>query len=337
MARHLGIDIGASSIKILELSDSAEIEAQTILANPVGKNVSLMTNPEKLQIVDILKKGLVSVGIKSKKAVVSIPESLVYTKVMKFTKMSTPELATAIKWELDQNVPFPPNEIEMSWTLMEGLSKKSGTEDMVSYVVAVPSKISETYVEIFEQLEIEIERLENESTALQRTFSGFVPENGLAMTVDFGYSGTNIILMDKSSIINSYYYSVGGMAMTKLISESFGLTADQAENYKRTYGLLPDQLDGKMVLLLKPVINNLVLEFKKMLIAYRNDFGESGSIRVILSGGGAFLTQLPAHISAALEGAEVLMGNVFEGKMVDSTQMAYGPVYAVAHGLALEP
>lgn len=336
MARHLGIDIGTSSVKVLELSDSGSVESQSIFVNPTGKNVSLMTNAEKLTLTEMLKKALAEGGIKSRKAVVSIPEALVYAKVMKFPRMSTPELATAIKWELDQNVPFPPNEVEMSWSLMDDLSKKKAGEEMIAYVVAVPSKISETYVQIFDILELEIERLENESVALQRSLSGFVPENGLMLAVDFGYSGTNIVLASKDAIVNSYYYSVGGLAMTKLIAETFSLTVDQAENYKRTYGLAPDQLDGKMYKLLKPVMDNLVLELKKMLVAYRNDYGEIGALRVVLTGGGAFLAQLPATISTALDGAEVLIGNIFEGREVDNSLMAYGPIYSVANGLAIQ-
>lgn len=332
MARNLGIDIGSSSIKIVEVDSSGMIERQGVFSNPSGKNISIMTNTERISLTDVIKKGIQELGIKSRSALVSIPESLTYSKVMKFPKMSTPELATAIKWEVDQSVPFPPNEIEMSWALMPNPSN-SPTDQMFAYVVAVPGKISETYVQLFDLLEMEIVRLENESPSLQRSASAFVPEGGYGILLNMGYSGTNILLCSSESIISSYYFSVGGNAITKLISDTFGITADQAENYKRTYGLLADQLDGKMLNALKPVFDNLVLEMKKMLIAFKNDFGEMKEFRVLLSGGGSYTPGLSSYISTAMGGVEVSLANVFEGHVSDQAILPYGPIHIVSYGL----
>lgn len=334
MANKVGIDIGTSSIKILELDSSGYVVSQSILANPTGKNLSLMTNAEKLALTEVIKNGLVSAGIKTSKVVVSVPDSLVYSKVMQFPKMSSPELATAIKWELDQNVPFPPNEVEMSWSLMDKLKKKEG--DMsIAYVVAVPTKISEAYVQVFDLLEMEIERLENESVSAQRALSSFVQAGGLCLAVDFGFSGANVVLFNEESIVNSYHFSVGGSATTKLIADTFGLSFEQAENYKRTYGMVAEQLDGKMFGVLKPVVDSLILEFKKMLTAYKSDYGEFGSLRIVMAGGGSFLSGLAPYVSSALDGTEVVIGNVFDGKQSDPNLMSMGQVYLVAYGLAM--
>lgn len=332
MARNLGIDIGSSSIKIVEVDSNGVVERQGVYSNPTGKNISIMTNTERIALTDVIRKGLQELGVKSKSALVSIPESLTYSKVMKFPKMSTPELATAIKWEVDQSVPFPPNEIEMSWALMPNLSSVQ-SEQMFSYVVAVPGKVSETYVQLFDLLELEIVRLENESPSLQRSASSFVPSGGHGMLLNMGYSGTNILLCSADAIVSSYYFSVGGNAITKLVSDTFGITADQAENYKRTYGLLSDQLDGKMLTALKPVFDNLVLEMKKMLIAFKNDFGEMKEFRILLSGGGSYTPGLSSYISTAMGGVEVSLANVFEGHVSDQSVAPYGPIHVVSYGL----
>jgi len=86
--------------------------------NKAGKNLIAMSNAEKIALADQLKAMMKSAGVKGK-VVASISESLVYSRVMQFPIMSSPELATAIKWELDQSVPFPPSEVETSWVVLE--------------------------------------------------------------------------------------------------------------------------------------------------------------------------------------------------------------------------
>jgi len=244
MAKFIGIDIGTSSIKVVVSTESKILKIGAI-PNKFGKMLSVMSNTERVQLTDDLKKIFLDLGMKEPSVVASLPESLTFSKLMKFPRMSMPELATAIKWDLDQSVPFPPNEIESSWSVVD--KNSFIPEDMVgAFVVAVPSKISELYVQLFELLGKEPLRLENESVPFTRAYTPLLNDSVPSFLIDIGASGTKIVLANKQMIFNSYFYSVGGSAMTKLIAESFGLTADQAEQYKRTYGMVENQLDGKI-------------------------------------------------------------------------------------------
>jgi len=122
MAAHFGLDIGSTSIKILKI-DGKKISAVVVAANPSNKNLMAMNNAEKIALADHLKELIKSAGLKGKQVVASISESLVFSKLMQLPIMSSPELATAIKWELDQSVPFPPNEVETSWAVLNKPNK----------------------------------------------------------------------------------------------------------------------------------------------------------------------------------------------------------------------
>ncbi len=332
MAKQLGIDIGVSSVKLV-VSDGSTVNRIGIVQNRFAKTISLMTNSERIQFTDDIKKMMAEVGVKETSVVASLPESLVFSKFMKFPRMSTPELATAIKWELDQSVPFPPNEIESSWSVFE--KNNLIPDDLIGvFVVAVPSKISELYVQVFELLGLEPQRLENETVPMARSFSPMLSETPTFL-VDFGASGIKIVLASKNVIFSSFYFSVGGIVMTKLVADNFGLPLDQAEQYKRVYGLQKDQLDGKMFVLLKPIIDNFIMEIRKMILTFRNDFGDKPLNKMILIGGGCYLNGLVPYLTGALDGMEVSIGNVFDGLEVDQNYQQLGPIFGVSFGLSI--
>ncbi len=335
MAAHFGLDIGTTSIKVLKINGKS-VSTVVMAQNAANKTITAMNNAEKIALADQLKEMFRTAGLRGKQVVASIAESLVYSRVMRFPVMSSPELATAIKWELDQSVPFPPNEVETSWVVLEKPDKIKGNEKISVYVVAVPTVVSDAYVQLLELVEVVPLRLENEVPALMRAFASSLVNGSPSLLVNIGASGTNLLLAGNDKIYSNYYLPFGGAVMTKLIADAFGLPVAQAESYKRTYGMVKEQLEGKMFTVLKPVIDNLVGEIKKIAVAYQNDNPGSVMGKVILTGGGAYLTGLIPYLSESLEGVEVVMGNVFSQMSVEQKYQALGPVFAVSLGLSVE-
>lgn len=333
MPAYFGLDIGSTSIKLIQ-TDGNRVKTIGIAPNQFGKSVSALSNAEKIGLTDALKALLKETGLRERKVVASIPESAVFSKVLKFPVMSSPELSTAIKWELDQSVPFPPNEVETSWVVLEKPEKFEGNEKITVYVVAVPSRISETYVQMLELVGLEVARLENEIPALSRVFVSTLDDTNPAVIVDWGASGTNIVIAGKTKLFGNFYVPVGGSAMTKMIADAFGLPLDQAESYKRTYGLAKDQLDGKMMAVMKPILDNIIGEIRKMVIGYKDEHTGSVISKVIITGGGAYLLGLSAYLSENL-GLEVVVGDAFADMAVEAKYKSLGPVFAVASGLAV--
>lgn len=335
MSAYFGLDIGSTSIKILKI-DGKKVSVVSMALNNSGKSLMAMNNAEKIALANQLKELVKATGLKGKSVVASISESIVYSKVMEFPIMSSPELATAIKWELDQSVPFPPNEVETSWAVLEKPDKIKGDEKITVYVVAVPTSVSDAYAQLLELVELSPLRLENEIPALIRAFSPSLSNENPSILVNIGASGTGLVLAGKDKIYGNYFLPFGGTVMTKLIADAFGLPTTQAESYKRTYGMVKDQLEGKMFTVLKPVIDNLVGELKKLTIAFQNEHTDATVGKVILTGGGAYLLGLIPYLSESLSGVEIVMGDPFSKMTIDPKYATLGPVFAIAFGLSTE-
>ena len=335
MSAHFGLDIGSTSVKIVK-TEGNKVLVIGVGVNSSGKTLMAMNNAEKIALADEIKGLIKSVGLREKQVVASISESLVYSRVMQLPIMSTPELATAIKWELDQSVPFPPNEVETSWAVLDKPDKIKGDEKISVYVVAVPTAVSDAYAQLLELLELTPLRLENEIPALMRAFSDNLSDDNPSILVNIGAGGTELILAGKEKIYGNYFLPFGGTVMTKLVADAFGLPIIQAESYKRTYGMVKDQLEGKMFNVLKPMVDNLIGELKKLIVGYQNEHDKSTVNKIILTGGGAYLLGLIPYLSESLSGVEIVMGDCFSGKSVDQIYASLGPVFATAMGLSTE-
>lgn len=334
MPAYFGLDIGSSSIKLAHI-DNRRVNALGIANNTFGKNVMAMTNAERIGLVESIKTLIKDSGLRSKQVVASIPEALVYSRVLKFPFMSTPELATAIKWELDQTVPFPPNEIEVSWVVLSKPEKFTGEEKISVYVVAVPTKVSDIYTNLLELAGIEPARLENEIPALTRVFAANMSDTAPSIIMNIGASGTGLILSGKDILYGNYFMPVGGNALTRFVADAFNLPMVQAESYKRTYGIAKDQLEGKMFTVLKPIVDNILSEVKKMIIAYQNEYKGSNVSRIILTGGGSYMNGLLPYVTESLGSIEVVIGDAFAGINVPEKYKGFGPVFDIAHGLSM--
>lgn len=334
MASYFGLDIGSNSIKLVELA-GVNVEVIGIAANPTGR-VGIDLIPAELSALSVAVKGLIdSSKVKSKKVAVGVPEGLVFTRILSFPFMSTPELATAIRWEVEQTIPYPIDKLELSWEVMYRPKSASSGEKMRVYVVAVPNKVSSGMVSFMDNIGYEVIRMENEGLSLVRSSLEGKGELEVNMIVDVGFSNTKMVIADSNEIYASYVSPVAGLAFTKIISDSFKLPPAQAEEYKRTYGLDGTQLEGKLLASVQPILSTLIADVKKVSTSYSNSYPERKIERIVLSGGGSFLKNL---VSVLVEqtGLEVVMGNCFEKRKVKPEYSSMGGIFGVAVGLGME-
>lgn len=334
MPAYFGLDIGSTSIKIFHL-DGKNVRGVAIANNAMGKGLMEMNNSERIGVVETIKQLYKESGVRSRQVVCCIPESVTFSRVLKLPIMSTPELATAIKWELDQTVPFPPNEAEISWVLLEKPEKVTGQEKLSVFVVAVPSKVSELYTNLLELAGLEPLRLENQVPPLSRVFSSISSDDTPSVVVEMGASGTNMVLAGNTKLYGNYFLPYGGNALTRFIADTFSLPVVQAENYKRTYGMDKSQLEGKMYEVLRPIIDNLVGEIKKMMITFQNENKGKSVGRIVVCGGGSYLRGLIPYLTLQISNVEIVIGDSFSGLNIPEKFKGLGPVFAVSAGLSI--
>jgi type IV pilus assembly protein PilM len=282
----------------------------------------------------IVKKLHSEAGVSSADVVISIPEPLVFTRTIKFPLLTDAEIASAVKWESEQYIPIPVNEAVIQHTVLARNEKASPPEVLV-LLVAAPKVVVEKYMKVVEFAGLNPIAVETELLALSRSLA---PPDKTVLLVDLGASSTNIAITKQGLLSFSRSVAIAGDAFTRAVSQGLGVTAEQAEEYKKTYGLTAVQLEGKVKGALDPVLALVADEIKKAVSYYLTEEKGEPPDALIITGGTSAVPEIISTMTK-LTGIEVLAGNPFAKIKVDAgtaQKLApYAPLYSVAVGLAM--
>lgn len=333
-----GIDIGSKSIKIVELFRSG----QSLVLRAAGAVTYQGNSPDKINddkdlsnFGQTVKKLASDAKVSSKKVVLSIPETQVFTRLMKFPLLNNEEIESAVKWEAEEYIPIPLKDAILRHTILD--RQETGTPPQVLVqVVAVAKSVVDKYIGIVEEAGFEVTALETELMATSRALG---VEGKTSLIIDIGAQSTNIAIAKGTQLFLSRSIPTAGEAFTRAVSLSLGVTPQQAEQYKVTYGLSQNQLEGKVALALSPVVRLIADEIKKAVHYFQVDCRQEAPTAILLSGGSAGLPGLSVELAKVM-GSEVVVANPFTGHGLqldpDSAKslVNFAPLYTVAVGLA---
>ena len=337
MSSFFGLDFGSSSLKVAQVTQNGPksfvVTGMGLIQNPAGS----LDFGDKMVVDKLLpavKQVVAEAGIRDKRAVVSVPESKVYSRIVSMPAMSDAELASAVTWEAEQFVPIPVAEVELDYSVVKRPPKGVSSQPMLVYLVAAPKKYLQSLVDFLVLAGIDPIAVESEMVAVSRSFS-FGGTTGSSLLVHIGALSTVMAIVENDSLLFSYVMQTGGVAMTRALAQSLSIQPMQAEEYKRTYGLDPAQLEGKVRTGLLVVIDSLVAELRKA-IEFHASQNKSRVGRIVVSGGGAYLPSMTAYLSEVFGGIEVVIGDpMMYGKPGRGVTLPVErAVYPVAIGLA---
>jgi len=333
----VGIDIGSKTIKLVELQKEGSSYSLTAsgIVGYSGTSVDKMTDEKEMALLgQIVKKLHSETGVSSKDVAISIPEPLAFTRTIKFPLLTDSEIASAVKWEAEQYIPIPISEAVIQHAVLQR-NENASPPGVLVLLVAAPKTVVEKYTKVIQFAGLNTIAVETELTALTRSLA---PLDKTALLVDLGATSTNIAIANSGLLSFSRSIPIAGEAFTRAVSQGLGVTAQQAEEYKKTYGLEKVQLEGKVKGVLDPVLKLVVDEIKKAVSYYLSEEKGETPTALIVSGGTSGMPQIISMLTN-LVGIEVLIGNPFAKIRVDpetAKKLApYAPLYGVATGLAL--
>lgn len=333
----LGVDIGSSSIKVVELSKSGKrirlenyIEAQSLPKKPFLTYRETSATLSSQDIAQTLQFILKQSNIKTKKAIFTIPDFSSFFTWFDLPKMEEEEIPEAIKYEARQHVPFPLSEVTLDWQIIGDGGKE---EKLKILLVAVHNEIINQYSKIALLCQFELQALEAEVFALSR--SSVKEKNKIIALVDIGARTTTCSIIDNGVLKRSYSFDISGEELTHIISRSLNVDFQKAEEIKKNYGIFSKEKSLKEILL--PLLGLILTEVKKVLENFYQSESK-GVQKIILSGGGVLLSGLKEYFEEDLK-KEVEIASPFSGifypPVLEKTLKEIGPSYAIAVGAAL--
>lgn len=337
----VGLDLGLSSIKIVALNkENNQYKLVSLGAIPAPSPGILSDNEEALSVVaEVIRKLIVATKIDQKEIVAALPESKVFTRVIDdLPYLTDNELQSAIKYAAEEFIPMPLAEVNLNWQVLLRSDPKSRETKTVVLVVASPKNAVTKYLKVLTEAGLKPRALETEILAVTRSLVGNNPFSPTTLIVQMGATTTDFAVVTKGLIWLTRSISTGGMALTRSLAQHFNFEMNQAEQYKKVYGLLEDQLEGKVFEALKPVVDIILGEIRRMVQSFEAKYPQNPIKRMVLSGGGAKMPGLVIYFANNL-GLEVQEADpwysIAKDKSMISKLTVDAPSYSVAVGLAL--
>ncbi len=327
------VDIGSVNIKIARLvkgGSKYELEALAMAPSPI-KSIANANDQALANAAKVILQLKQDSRIATKSVVTSIPESDVFVRLINLPKMTMSELETAITWEAEQYIPLPIADVNYSYTVVG--ERPDGGLDVL--IVAAPIRLIEKYETLFTMAGLELVAVETELLAAARCVAG-VNSNQTILLVDIGSRSTDLAIVQMGKVVFSRSISMAGAAMTRSLMTGLQLNEDQAESFKRSFGLDQRQMEGQVAMAIGQVAQTIAVEISKT-ITYYSSRTQAPINSVQLIGGSAVLPELAVYL-AGLVNLEVQIGNVWNtvddrgrGAQIDNPSQ-----YAVALGMAMK-
>jgi type IV pilus assembly protein PilM len=306
----LALDIGTYTIKAVAAKPGNQVSVNRALEvfNTVG--VAVPTDQDQLdKLTKLIDATLADNNLPRSDVRLSLPETVVSTKIINLPWLSDAELASAIGWQAEQHIPIPPEELSLEYQVLYRPPKSDRNAQMRVLLIGVRKSVVERYIAIFNNLGIEPTLLETQTISLIRAMQ-FTAEDPATLLVHIGASTMDLAVVTQGELAFVYTHLNGGQLLNRSLEQAISLDATQTEQYKRTYGLDEAQFQGKVRQAMLPAAKVLVTEMQKAVRFYNSQHPTAGIQRVLLSGGTAQLVGLVEYVTNEV-GLEVLIAAPF--------------------------
>jgi len=338
-----GLDISSSSVKMLEIVEAGKgtYRVERYVIEPLPRDATVDGNISNLEsVVEAVKRGYKRLGTRAKHVAMAVPTGAVITKkIIVPASLRESELEVQVESEANQYIPFALEEVNLDFQVV-GPSPTSPDEQEVMIAATRKEKV-EDRVAVAESAGLKAMVMDIESFAQQSALGLVVrqlPNAGKDMNVaivDVGANVMNVSVMRNEQSIYTREQAFGGNQLTQDIVARYGMSAEEAENAKRSGGL-PDDFETEV---LRPFMENLSMEVQRALQFFFTSTQYHSVEQILLAGGSAVIpgmdevvhtrTQVPTMVANPFASMQASPRIQLKKLMVDA------PSLIVACGLAM--
>ncbi|MDP1624884.1 MAG: type IV pilus assembly protein PilM [bacterium] len=349
----IGVDIGASSIKVVQLRKKGgkailETYGELALGPYAGVEIGRATNLPAEKVAAALADVIKEANVTASTAVMSIAASSSLLSFIRMPDMDRKRLDDMIPIEARKYIPVPITEVAIDWLpipkeensfssfekpSIPGSGPKEKTIEII--LVVIHNDVIARMTQISELARLATQYFEVEVFSSIRSVVDISTESHLLF--DMGAGSTKLYIIERGILRSSHMVNRGSQDITLAISRSLGLPVGDAERVKRTVGISAEPDNKALAEVISLNLDYIFTETNRVIAAYQQKHRKNIS-KVILTGGGSLLKGFLDVARKRLE-TEVVMGDPFSKTeapaFLEPVLRNAGPEFAVAIGAAL--
>lgn len=347
----IGVDIGSSAIKVVQLTrehGSAKLETygELQLGPYADMEIGRATNLEPAKLTEALRDIIREASVTSRQAAISIAYSSSFVTVLSLPVTDESQLASSVPLEARKYVPVPINEVSLDWFVIpdaHGSEKKrdkkkaaqaNTAHDTRILLAAIHNEALARYQEIAKGASISTNFFEIEIFSSIR--SSLREEDDAVALIDIGAATTKLYIVEGGVIQRTHSMTAGAQDLTLALATALEMPGAEAEELKRRVGLLGEGDDARAREALRTELDRILSESRRVISSHEHTRAPVGS--VVITGGGALLKGLSEYAAEQLE-KDVELADPFSKvaypAFLSDTLKEAGPSFAVAIGIAL--
>ena len=282
----IGFEINTTDMKIMSIDPRRWSILGYGAVDVDPKQMKLALEEKSDYLTEATKKllGEKIVGVMpSKNVVLGMPTSRTYSRAFSIPASAEKHLTEAVELEVSQYVPVP---LSMLYVDYEVISR---TKEELSVVAsAVPRNAIDNAIEACDSAGLTVVAIEPGINAIARLVKATENGDNLAtLIVDISPANTDIAVLDGTIRVTGGT-AIGGNTFTLDIAKKLDLPLENAHQLKVLHGLNPGPRQAKIVGAMKPSLQRIVTEIRRVL-RYYNERIENGRKleQVLIVGGGS--------------------------------------------------
>ena len=339
----VGIDIGSSSVKVVELQEKngvltlntyGELQLGPYADKHLGESVNTTAKQEQEAIIDIMRESSVT----AKRAVFAMPLSSSFVTNVSIEAVSDADVGAMVRVEARKVIPASLSEVTLDWAEVEaaGQNDKDTTTAIQRNILiaAIQNSALERFKVLMQVIGMKEPPTEIECFSVIRALNSSTEKD--AAIICIGATSTKLYISQNGLMMRMHRIRAGGAIATNRIASVLNVSFEDAElkkqNIRKTdkeYSDIKRAHDSSY--------ERAFREFAQVLREYeaKNDVKIS---TVYLAGGGAMFPGIETLVQDIL-GRQIVRANPFAKvsypAFMQDTLKEIGPTFAVALGAAL--
>ncbi len=348
----IGVDIGHSGVKLMQLDDDGSaLRASAAARKSFGRPLPEEPVQRKLEIERTLRAALEMTQFKGDSCVLAPSPSDLMIRAVRLPSMTDDERQKAVQWEASERFGVPMDELQVEWIRAGEVSQGHDTRDEV-ILVAARRSVLDTYLEAaigagLRPMAVDASFLAS-ARNLTRPLRRQEDQSVVRMIIDVGLSLTTVSITRGRELAFIKPIDIAGKEFNKAVSDRLSLDDDAARQLRIERMSQDDEQGGNDRVsraafeAIRPLMHELAQEAALCLRYYSVTFRGARPDFVSIIGGDAREPKLAAVLAEHLK-VDARVASPLDGIDVTAAEMRLDRRHAsltewgVAAGLSMRP
>lgn len=298
----IGLDIGSTSVRLLQLSSHGSgYRIEHFGVEPLGEGVVVDKVVQDIEAIsNAVSRAVRASGTRAKYCAIAVSGSAVFTKTISLpSDLAESDIESQVQVEANQYVPYPLDEVSLDFEVLGPSPRNADSMDIL--LAASKSENVESRQDAIDAAGLKAKVVDVEAFAIANAFELIRKRDGVNRSdavgfFDIGYDTTTLLVIKSGRVIYTRDHPFGGHQLLEETMRRYEMTVEQAAFFERNEDA-PKDFEEEV---LEPFQLNIVHQISRALQFFASSNEYSNISTIYLSGGVAALKGLAPMVQQEL-------------------------------------